>query len=147
VNIHSHKLTPPTVVSTTPAAGSPNIDTQVSPTVTMSEPVDPTTVNITNLKALDGSQATVSSTVALSSDGKTMTIDPIPTLVNGVTYTIRVSGVKDLAGNTIAATFNATFTTITSPSVTSTTPANAATNVAISIVATVIFSIAMTLTP
>jgi hypothetical protein len=75
------------------------------------------------------------------------TLDPTADLLNNTSYTVTVTtGVKDVAGNALAAQSTSTFTTIpdtTAPTVTATSPTNGATTVATSSVVTVTFSEAM----
>src|SRR5207237_10439060 len=76
---------------------------------------------------------------------KTATFTPSSNLAASTTYTATIStGVKDLAGNAMAANYVWTFTTIvpdtTPPTVASTSPANGATGVAINSPITATFS-------
>ena len=101
---------------------------------------------------MDGS-VTVAATVAYNAATNTATLTPNSALSNSKTYSLVVrggtSGVKDLAGNALAANVTASFTTAapaadtTPPTVTAFSPTNGATNVAISVRPTVTFSEAM----
>jgi methionine-rich copper-binding protein CopC len=136
--------TPPTVTSTVPVASATNVDTQTNITINFSESMDSTTLTSTTCRLLDASLALVASTLTISPDKKTVTLDPTPVLLNNTVYTIRVTtGVKDIAGNALAVQFQSTFTTITSPSVVSVSPVNAATNQSVSSIVTIVFSEAM----
>src|SRR5262249_50183901 len=78
---------------------------------------------------------------------RTATLDPTEPLAPRATYTAVVeggdAGVKDLAGNALAADLRWTFTTIQSPQVLSVTPAPGANNIAPRVTPTAIFSEAL----
>ncbi len=141
--------TPPTVTGRTPAAGATNVATSVRPTVTFSEPIDPTTVTTTNMTLTPNGGAAVAATVAYDGPSQTATLTPTSALVAGTTYTVRVkggaTGIADLATNRLVADATSTFSTAaapdtTPPTVTGRTPAAGATNVATSVRPTVTFS-------
>src|SRR4029077_304044 len=88
---------------------------------------------------------------ALDGTGTVVTITPAASLANSTTYQIQVaggaSGAKDAAGNPLASTFQQAtgFRTAappdtSAPTVTQSTPADGATNVAITVRPTVSFS-------
>lgn len=86
------------------------VDTQ--PTVTFSEPVDPATVTASTVQLIDLNGQPVAQAAGsptLSADGLVATIRPANDLAQTSNYRIRVigqdGGVKDLAGNPLAATF------------------------------------------
>jgi methionine-rich copper-binding protein CopC len=136
----------PTIVSRTPANGATSIPIDANVTVTFSEPMDPATINTTTitLTPTAGGSA-VAATVTYT--GNTATLNPTADLLNNTSYTITVTtGVKDVAGNQLAAQSTSTFTTIpdtTAPTVTSTSPLNGAINVAKGANITITFSEAM----
>ena len=137
--------TPPTVVSRTPSNGSTNVAINTNVTVTFSEPMDATTINSTNITLTQTVGGTVVPvTVNYNSGTNTATLDPTSDLLNNTSYTITVTtGVKDVAGNALAAQSASTFTTIAdtiSPTIIATSPVNGATGVATSAVVTVTFS-------
>ncbi len=126
--------TPPTVISTDPAANATNVSRNQNVTATFSEPMNAGTINAASftLKLQGGTliPATVSYT------GNTATLDPNATLAANTLYVAAVStAAKDSAGNamTIAKTWS--FTTAsaagdtTPPTVISTDPAANATSV------------------
>lgn len=97
--------TAPTVVSTIPASGATNVGTSGPIRVTFGEALDPATVNTATFTV-----AGVSGTVALS--GLTATFTPSQPLANDKTYTGTIgTGVKDAAGNSLAAPYVFGFTT------------------------------------
>ncbi|MDQ3436574.1 MAG: Ig-like domain-containing protein [Actinomycetota bacterium] len=84
-------------------------------TASFSESIDPATLanNGTLVDTETGAQ--VQATVTLSPDGKTVTLDPSATLAKRTRYEARIKGgtggVKDLAGNPLAADRVWSFTT------------------------------------
>jgi hypothetical protein len=142
---------PPTVSSFSPSSGTTNVAVNTSITVTFSEALTSSTVNTSTVRLLNGSTA-VTATVAYNATNRTATITPSTALANSQTYTISItggsSGIKDLAGNTLAQTVTSTFTTVapadtTRPTISSITPASGATNVNRSTAPQIVFSEAM----
>jgi N,N-dimethylformamidase beta subunit-like, C-terminal/Domain of unknown function (DUF4082)/Bacterial Ig-like domain/Bacterial Ig domain len=86
---------PPTVLSSTPYAGSSSNPVSTDPTATFSKTVVPGTVSFA-LK--DSSGNTVAGTTSLDSTGKIATFTPNSTLAAGTTYTATVSGAQDQFG-------------------------------------------------
>jgi N,N-dimethylformamidase beta subunit-like, C-terminal/Concanavalin A-like lectin/glucanases superfamily/Bacterial Ig-like domain/Bacterial Ig domain/Calx-beta domain len=111
--------TAPTVSSVAPANGATGVLTDTNVTATFSESVNPTTVTTSTFELRDSANALVPATVSYNSSTSTATLDPSSTLAWGATYTARVkggsSGVKDSAGNALAADFTWSFTTAASP--------------------------------
>jgi hypothetical protein len=102
----------PTVSVTSPTNGSTQVATSVQPTVTFSEPLLPGSVLPTTVRLLDDTGTAVALAAGfptLSSDGRTATLKPAAALAAGKTYRVQVtgglSGVLDLAGLGLAATF------------------------------------------
>lgn len=147
----------PTVSSTDPSAGASNVPVNKKPTVTFSETMDATSITASTVRLLDSSNQPVAQAAgspALSADKKTATITPAADLAGSSQYHIQVvggtSGVKDASGKTMANTFDQSpaFTTgtapdTTAPTVSSTSPADAATGVKVTVKPTVLFSEAM----
>jgi glucose/arabinose dehydrogenase len=109
--------TPPTVTARTPAPGGTGIAVDISPTATFSEPVDPATVTTSTFFLLpQGSSTPVPAAVSYA--GQTATLDPNSNLGQNTAYTATVkgggSGVKDPAGNPLAADVSWSFTTAAS---------------------------------
>jgi len=124
----------PTVVSVSPASGAVSIVTNTFITFTFSEPLDTTTLTTANIKLASGSTP-VAGSVSFSGDGRIATFTPNTLLSFASIYSATVGiGVKDIAGNRLAATFSYTFSTATepdtlAPTVTAVTPASSSTNV------------------
>jgi len=90
--------TPPAVVSTIPAADATGVPIDAVASATFSEPVDPSTVG--------------TATVTLTRSGVPVTGN----LCYGSTYVATVtSGIRDLAGNSMASSFSWQFTTVPAP--------------------------------
>jgi hypothetical protein len=123
-------VAPPTVTSFTPAAGANEVNAGTNVTVTFSEAMDATTVNVSTVELQAGSNPPVTATVNYDAGSFTATLNPDAPLSPGVEYTARVRGgsldprVKDVAGNALAADVTWTFTIIDPPRVLSTTPAD-----------------------
>jgi Big-like domain-containing protein/K319-like protein len=138
----SPDLTPPTVSDVTPPDAATGVLIGASVTATFSEAVAPVSVSTATFH-LDGTSS-VAGTVDLV--GSTATFTPSASLDYGTTYTATITtGVQDLAGNNLAVDFVWTFTTeaapdITPPTVTTVTPADAATGVATGTTVTATFS-------
>jgi len=121
--------TPPTVVSTAPAASATNVPISSTVSATFSENLDATTVNTTTVTLRNGSTQ-VPATVSYASGVATLTPSAALSATTSYTATVKggASGVKDVAGNALATDFTWSFTTGTPPTCpcsiwsTSTTP-------------------------
>ncbi|MBF0502918.1 MAG: Ig-like domain-containing protein [Candidatus Riflebacteria bacterium] len=121
--------TPPTVASTDPASGAVSVAINKTLVSIFSESMDSTTINTTNFTVIGPGGTPVSGTVAYA--GLTASFTPATNLALNATYTATIkTGVKDLAGNPMAANYTWTFMTGAAPSVTNTDPASGAANVA-----------------
>jgi len=111
--------TPPTVTSTSPANGSTGVGVVGNITVYVSEALDPATVTSSTVHIKNASGQVVSAGMTYYSANKAVVLSPNSNLNYSSNYTIEViggsSGVKDLAGNALASTYTATFTTGTAP--------------------------------
>jgi len=137
--------TPPIVSSTSPTDGATNVAIATVVTATFSEAMDATTISGTTftLKTTVGA-TTVAGTVSYNAGTRTATFTPTSPLANNTNYTATITtGAKDAAGNAMAANKVWAFTTIpdtTPPIVSSTSPTDGGTNVAITTAVTAIFS-------
>ncbi|HEX5031434.1 MAG TPA: Ig-like domain-containing protein [Candidatus Eisenbacteria bacterium] len=125
--------TPPTVVAITPGNSAAGVAPATTIEATFSELVKASTVT-TSTFLVTGS-GPVSGTVTLN--GSTAVFTPSGPLDYATAYTARVTGVQDLAGNTLASDFVWTFTTapppdVTPPSVISVAPLPGETGVGVS---------------
>ncbi|PNI08974.1 hypothetical protein CXX84_09470 [Arthrobacter sp. AFG7.2] len=106
--------TAPTVTGTSPAGDATGVATTTNVTATFSEAMNASTITPGTFTLTNGA-TTVSAAVTSNSTGTTATLDPGADLAAGTTYTATIkggsSGVKDGAGNGLAADKTWTFTT------------------------------------
>jgi len=133
----------PTIIGTLNAEGSINVPINTRVGITFSEAMDPLT--ITNL-TFTLKQGTTPVPGIITYSGVSAVFVPANKLAYNTVYTVMVtSGVKDLAGNSMASNDTWSWTTGTAPDVTAptvkfTTPANLATSVATNSAVTAVFS-------
>jgi len=145
----SSDVTAPTIVSRVPTAGATGVAVNTNVTVTFSEVMDAATINTTTITlAPTAGGSPVAATVGHSAG--TATLNPNADLTPGTSYTVTVTtGVKDVAGNALAAQSTWTFTTaaadVTPPTVAQTTPIGA-TDASVNTDVVVTFSEAMDVT-
>ncbi|MEU4695236.1 N,N-dimethylformamidase beta subunit family domain-containing protein [Actinoplanes sp. NPDC023714] len=96
--------TPPTVTGRTPAAGATGVATTSAVSATFSEPVTNAAIAV----------AAVTGSTSYNAATNTVTFTPSAALAANTAHTVTVSGAKDAAGNTMAAT-SWTFTTAAAP--------------------------------
>lgn len=104
--------TPPTV-ATVPASGATGVAVSTKPKWTFSEAIRSSSVTAANfiVQKADGS-AVVDGTLSLNAAGTEVTFTPAANLTAATAYmTIATTGIKDLAGNALAAPKVTTFTT------------------------------------
>lgn len=118
VNSTAPDTTPPTIVSTVPAAGATGINLGTSVTARFSEPIDSTTVNSNTFQLRDSSNTLITASVSYNTSTQTATLQPSISLAALATYTAAVqggsAGVKDLAGNALVSNVTWSFTTTVS---------------------------------
>ena len=102
--------TAPKVASTTPASGASGVGTGAAVSATFSEKVDPASA-IAGVTLWDGSTK-LSGTVTYDSANNVATLAHAA-LSAGKTYTVKVAGVTDLAGNVMSATYAWSFSVAT----------------------------------
>lgn len=100
------KGAPPSVVSSTPVAGSSSNPLPLTPTLTFSEPVTPSTVSFTVTR----NGTSVPGGVSFDSTDSVATFTPTSQLAAGTTYNVSVSGAQDKFGQTMTA-YSYSFTT------------------------------------
>jgi hypothetical protein len=120
----------PTIVFRSPNPGSTGVAPNTSVVVTYSETLDPATMNLT----VSAGQTNVAGTLSYDATTSTITFVPAASLANFTAYNVRVSGIKDLSGNTAPFNPGWTFTTgrmadTTPPTVTMVSPTSGATRV------------------
>jgi len=106
--------TAPTVTAFSPAGGATNASTSGGLSITFSEALSAASVSSSSVQLLDGASV-VAATVSYTAGSNTVTLTPTAPLANSKTYTISITGgaggIKDVAGNPLAATVTSTFTT------------------------------------
>ena len=130
----------PTVTARTPASGARSVSQTANLTATFSEAV--TGVSGTTFQLRLGTTL-VPAVVSYNALTRVATLNPNATLSADRVYTATLSGIRDLAGNTMA-TSTWTFTTGPAPAITATTPAAGATAVRRNSNVTATFSEAIT---
>jgi YD repeat-containing protein len=123
--------TGPSVTGVSPANGLAGVPINSQVVVQFSEPVDELTINQVTLS---GGGETVNVISRLSNANQMLTLIPVVPLNTNTTYTVSVTGIKDLSGNALTAPSTTTFTTgatadLTLPSVTTASPADGAVGV------------------
>jgi methionine-rich copper-binding protein CopC len=94
--------TPPQVTGRSPASGATGVSASTNVTTTFDEPVQGVSGSTF---ALRQGSTSVSASVSYDSATRTATLDPSSSLTAGATYTANLtSGIRDLAGNALAAT-------------------------------------------
>ena len=120
----------PAVTSESPANGATGVAVSTTVTATFNEAVQAGTIVLTLKNSSGGS---VGATVAYNSATKTASLTPSVALAYGTTYTATVSGALDTAGDPMPAPVTWSFTTdLTTPILTTESPSNGATGVALS---------------
>jgi len=110
-------ITPPTVAGIYPTPGAAGVPSSVIVSVTFSEPMNPLTINANTFYLLNPLGGRVAATITYTAATNTAYLTPSNFLGFYLTYTVIVTGgagctgVKDLAGNCMGATFTSTFTT------------------------------------
>ncbi|HEY5973934.1 MAG TPA: Ig-like domain-containing protein, partial [Geobacteraceae bacterium] len=111
---------PPTVTATSPSDGLTNVPATAVVNATFSEQIDtatigPATLTVTGQSFSSTAPFSVTGTLVLSSGGfslPSVTFTPGAPLPLGTAFTARITGVKDLAGNPMAADKTWSFTTM-----------------------------------
>ncbi|MGB7211448.1 MAG: ice-binding family protein [Gemmatimonadales bacterium] len=135
----------PTIMSTGPTNNATGVSTTGAITALFSEAMDPITVNTVSFRLTKGG---VWVPAAVSVNGAQATLVPTSRLDSNVVYVATIStAASNVAGIRLAVLKAWTFTTVNSataaPTVTATTPADAATGIALNTTVTATFSHAM----
>lgn len=139
---YTPSTTGPTVVGTNPPNGWQQVPTNTPIQVQFNEPVMGT--SLAGVTLAQGANV-VPATVSLTNGGQLLTLTPNAPLAGGATYTLKIAGVEDNAGNAMAATVTQTFGTapsinLVAPTVTLIEPANNQSGVGVNIHPRVFFS-------
>jgi hypothetical protein len=138
-------VTPPTVVGTSPVSGQTNVGLNALIEVQFSEPIDPLSISVGNFflyEAITGHAVPV--TFVVAADRMSVTFMPTTTLLPDTIYNFQFSGYTDIAGNAGSGT-STQFTTgvavdTTHPVVSSISPVNGASGVAVNAQVMAVFS-------
>ena len=107
--------TPPSVSTFSPSGGSVGVAATAAPVVTFSEAMNASTINASTVLVRNANNDVVPATVTYNAASNAATITPTAALASSTTYTIVVkggaAGVKDAAGNAMAADATSAFTT------------------------------------
>jgi hypothetical protein len=107
--------TPPTVTSIAPTAGATAVTTATTVRATFSEAMTAASISSSTFVLRNPASAVVSATVSYNATTRVATLTPSQPLPASTTYTATVTGgsagVKDVAGNALAANFVVSFTT------------------------------------
>jgi hypothetical protein len=107
--------TAPTITVVDPAAGATGVSVATVVSVKFSEPMNPATINNSTVQLRDAAANPVAGIVAYLESEFAAVLIPTSPLTVSQTYTVTVSGgatgVKDVAGNPLAANFSSSFTT------------------------------------
>jgi len=104
--------TPPTVILTNPACNATGVALNKSVNVTFSEAMNPLTITTANFTLAGPGTTPVVGTVAYDALTDIATFNPTSNLASNTLYTFTVTtGVRDLAGNPMAADYVCSFTT------------------------------------
>jgi len=134
----------PVVNSSTPAHNCVGVGTTSAITLVFNESIDPATINPQSFTLLENGSTSIPGSITYV--GTTAQFKPASTLAANASYTATVTtGVKDLAGNALAASYSWQFTTgeapdMSAPTVLTTYPASASTGVALNSAITVTFN-------
>lgn len=139
--------TPPAVVSTVPTAGSTGFSVGGMISATFSEDLDPSTVNVASFQLMDGAQP-IAGFVVYDPQTFTATFAPAVPLPTISTITVLLTrGLRDVAGNALAAPFQFDFDTeaidATPPAIVATTPADQEGDISVGTSVTATFSEAL----
>lgn len=139
-------VTRPTVSSTNPIAGDPDVEVNTKVVAYFSEAMVPSTINSTTLSVTGPGTSPVSGIVSYDVTNHAAIFVPSVPFAFLTDFTVTITtGVQDLAGNSMAMVYVWTFDTgmttdTTRPTVTSTIPADGATNVPVTTKVTALFS-------
>jgi hypothetical protein len=139
-------VTPPMVVSTINANGATNVSTNTKVGAFFTEAIDPSTITSTTFTLMQGTTPVAGTVKGVAF---AVTFTPTSYLTANTVYTATLTtGVKDMAGNALAAPYTWSWTTnavpdITPPTVSSTIPVNNGTSMSINSALAAVFSEAM----
>lgn len=149
---YSIDITPPSVISTQPLAGTTEVGTGATISAVFNEAMDPASLGASSFELRNQANQLVSAVVNYNASTQTISLQPNVQLATGTVYTARIaggaSGAKDISGNALAGDFTWSFTTTVGdtirPLITATDPAAGATAITVSSGISVTFNESMT---
>ncbi len=93
-------VTPPAVVAQSPAANATGVSTLIVVRATFSEPVQSGTIV---MELRNSGNQPIAASITYDAASRTASLDPTPELGGSQTFTVTVSGARDLAGNAMTA--------------------------------------------
>ena len=125
--------TTPPAITILPGAGATDVALNTSIVVVSDGPLASDSVTASNLQLLQNGQP-LATDLSLANDWLHVLLRPVLPLAANTTYTVRVSGLKDITGNMMAGDETSTFTTgvgvdLAGPTFVSSLPASGATEV------------------
>ncbi len=133
----STDTTPPTVSAISPANGATGVPVNARVAALFSKPIDATSVTNASISLSPSAPGTI----VLSTDHLSLTLTPTAILSVSTTYTVSISGLRDIDGNAMSPFTPTTFTVPDTTSPTATfVPANGATGVALNSTITINFN-------
>ena len=108
-------VTAPLITTVSPTNGATGISTGTAISATFNEAMDPASVTSSTIELRNASNTLIPATVTYNASSLTATITPSSQLATSTVYTVVIiagaSGVKDAAGNPLAANYSWSFTT------------------------------------
>lgn len=92
-----------TVSTISPANSQTNVPLNTLIVAQMSDDIDPTTVSNSSITVTPSGGSTIAGTVALASDGATLTFTPTAPITASKVYNVSVGGFNDTEGNSVTA--------------------------------------------
>ncbi|MEM7765719.1 MAG: Ig-like domain-containing protein [Pseudomonadota bacterium] len=106
--------TAPSLQSSEPADGASPVSIVTNPSMTLSEALDASSVNLDSVILANERGVRVRGEVSYDTNNNSVTFSPLAPLAEGTAFTMTLDGVRDVAGNT-APTINASFRTFLAP--------------------------------
>jgi hypothetical protein len=111
IAVHAEDMTPPSIISVTPADNSVNVPLKTHPTITFSEPVETSTLG----GSINGMPIHDIQTV-FDTSNQTVTLD-LGEMEYATTYTVTINGsLEDTSGNQMGSNYTFSFSTVTGAS-------------------------------
>ena len=102
---------PPAILSISPANNATDVPSQSVVRIVVSEPIDPATVTASNF-IISGPSGNLDGRIDVINSNTVIVFTPLYPLSANSTYNVRLSGIKDVVGNTQAEALNTIFSTI-----------------------------------